>query len=242
MTPELIGILAGMGPRSTAPFVDLLIGKCVELYGAKYDDDFPPLMIYSLPTPFFVERGMNHENAKATIVEGLRKLQDCGAALMAMPCNSAHVYFDELSVSVEVPLLNMVNETVVSLHDTSRRVGLLGAEMTVSSGMYQRQLLDRGFEVVREGRWQPQLNELIVAIKSFAPRRELERRWEDIKRVLKHQDVDTFIVACTDLNALELASGRGITIVDAGECLAQATVRRWRDIVGSTSPSADGSA
>jgi len=32
--PRLIGILAGMGPRSTAPFVDMLVDECQRQYGA----------------------------------------------------------------------------------------------------------------------------------------------------------------------------------------------------------------
>ena len=49
----MIGILAGMGPRSTAPFVDLVVSECRNQYGARHDIDFPPMMILSWPTPFF---------------------------------------------------------------------------------------------------------------------------------------------------------------------------------------------
>lgn len=34
-----IGVLAGMGPRSTAPFIDMLVTDCHVGYGAKYDMD-----------------------------------------------------------------------------------------------------------------------------------------------------------------------------------------------------------
>ena len=53
---EHIGILAGMGPRSTAPFVDLVVTECQRLYGAKYDDEFPAMWIYALPSPFRPDR------------------------------------------------------------------------------------------------------------------------------------------------------------------------------------------
>jgi aspartate racemase len=32
-----IGILAGMGPRSTTPFLELVIDQCQIQYGAHYD-------------------------------------------------------------------------------------------------------------------------------------------------------------------------------------------------------------
>jgi len=41
MTHSSIGILAGMGPRSTAPFLELVLDQCQIQYGAKYDIDYP---------------------------------------------------------------------------------------------------------------------------------------------------------------------------------------------------------
>ena len=61
MNGNLIGILAGMGPRSTAPFLDLVIDECQLQYGAKYDEEFPHMMVYSLPTPFYIDRPINHD-------------------------------------------------------------------------------------------------------------------------------------------------------------------------------------
>ena len=52
----MIGILTGMGPKSTGPFIDQVVSAFQSLTGAKNDIDFPPMMIYSLPTPFYVDR------------------------------------------------------------------------------------------------------------------------------------------------------------------------------------------
>lgn len=41
---KTIGVLAGMGPRSTAPFLNMILDECQKQYGAKYDDEFPPLI------------------------------------------------------------------------------------------------------------------------------------------------------------------------------------------------------
>ena len=37
----MIGILARMGPKSTAPFVDKVVHLCQQIYDAKNDIDFP---------------------------------------------------------------------------------------------------------------------------------------------------------------------------------------------------------
>jgi aspartate/glutamate racemase len=86
--PKLIGVLAGMGPRSTAPFVDLLVDECQRQYGARYDIDFPPMLIYALPTPFYVDRPIDHAALAAAIAAGLRKLEKPAWRLSLCPATA----------------------------------------------------------------------------------------------------------------------------------------------------------
>ena len=77
----MIGILAGMGPKSTGPFVDTVVAKCQTIYGAKHDIDFPHMMIYSCPTPFYMDRPIDHEAMKKAIIEGAQNLKVLAQAL-----------------------------------------------------------------------------------------------------------------------------------------------------------------
>lgn len=124
MNEKSIGVLAGMGPRSMAPFVDLIIDECQSQYGARYDNEFPKMMIYSLPTPFYIDHPINHKLMKETIIYGLQKLESTGVDFIAMPCNSAHIYFKELKESINIPLLNIVEETVKRLPTISQNITL----------------------------------------------------------------------------------------------------------------------
>lgn len=60
----MIGILAGMGPKSTSPFIDKVIDYCQKLYGASNDIDYPHMMIYSCPTAFYADRPIDHDEMK----------------------------------------------------------------------------------------------------------------------------------------------------------------------------------
>ncbi len=77
----MIGILAGMGPKSTGPFIDTVVAECQTIYGAKHDMDFPHMMIYSCPTPFYMDRPIDHEAMKKAIIEGAQKLRVLAQAL-----------------------------------------------------------------------------------------------------------------------------------------------------------------
>ena len=97
----MIGILAGMGPKSTGPFIDQVISAFQSITGVKNDIDFPPMMIYSLPTPFYLDRPIDHKLMERTICNGLKKLESCGSSFIAMPCNTAHLYFEKLQNAFE---------------------------------------------------------------------------------------------------------------------------------------------
>lgn len=216
----MIGILAGMGPKSTGPFVDTVVAECQTIYGAKHDMDFPHMMIYSCPTPFYMDRPINHEAMKKAIIEGAQKLESTGASFIAMPCNTAHLYFEELQQSLSIPILNIVDETLKAIPETAKRVALLATEATVQAGIYQDGIAKCNIEYIHYERWQESINQIITYIKSGEVE-EARELWNALVLQLK-DEVDTAIIACTDLNVVASED-----FVDSSQCLAKAVVRMY---------------
>ncbi|WHT94486.1 aspartate/glutamate racemase family protein [Bacillus cereus] len=216
----MIGILAGMGPKSTGPFVDTVVAECQTIYGAKHDMDFPHMMIYSCPTPFYMDRPIDHEAMKKAIIEGAQKLESTGASFIAMPCNTAHLYFDELQQSLSIPILNIVDETLKAIPETAKRVALLATEATVQAGIYQDGIAKRNIEYTHYEQWQESINQIITYIKSGEVE-EARELWSALVLQLK-DEVDTAIIACTDLNVVASED-----FVDSAQCLAKAVVRMY---------------
>ncbi|OOZ88733.1 aspartate/glutamate racemase family protein [Bacillus cereus] len=223
----MIGILAGMGPKSTGPFVDTVIAECQTIYGAKHDIDFPHMMIYSCPTPFYMDRPIDHEAMKKAIIEGAQKLESTGASFIAMPCNTAHLYFEELQRSLSIPILNIVDETLKAIPKTAKRVALLATEATVQAGIYQDGIAKRNIEYIHHEKWQTMINQIITCIKSG----EIEAAQElwNVLVVQLKDEVDTTIIACTDLNVVA-----DECFIDSAQCLAEAVVEMYaKNIRGS---------
>ncbi|HDR4438445.1 amino-acid racemase [Bacillus cereus] len=216
----MIGILAGMGPKSTGPFVDTVVAGCQTIYGAKHDMDFPHMMIYSCPTPFYMDRPIDHEAMKKAIIEGAQKLESTGASFIAMPCNTAHLYFEELQQSLSIPILNIVDETLKAIPETAKRVALLATEATVRAEIYQDGIAKRNIEYIHHETWQEMINQIITCIKSG----EIEKAhklWNTLVLQLR-DEVDTAIIACTDLNVVASED-----FVDSAQCLAKAVVKMY---------------
>ena len=222
----MIGILAGMGPKSTAPFVDKVVELCQQLYGAKYDIEFPPMMIYSCPTPFFMDRPLDHKAMETAIISGTRRLAATGADFVAIPCNTAHRYFENIKGSVEIPVLNMVEETLKYLPAGCGRVALLATPSTLEAGVYQSGLAGRGCEYVQRDAWQERVNAVIAAVKGADGLSVATATWRSLLDDLGGQ-VDALILACTDLNVAADQCPTDIMIIDAGHCLARAVVDRY---------------
>ncbi len=216
----MIGILAGMGPKSTGPFVDTVVAGCQTIYGAKHDMDFPHMMIYSCPTPFYIDRPIDHEAMKKAIIDGAQKLESTGASFIAMPCNTAHLYFEELQRSLSIPILNIVDETLKAIPETAKRVALLATEATVQAGIYQDGIAKRNIEYIHYEKWQRMINQIITYIKSGEVE-EARKLWSALVVQLK-DEVDNAIIACTDLNVVASED-----FVDSSQCLAKAVVRTY---------------
>lgn len=227
MKKRFIGILAGMGPRSTAPFVDMVVTQCQVQYGARRDEEFPHMMIYSLPVPFRVGGDMDHPAVSRIITGGLKRLEATGVDFIAVPCNAAHIYYDALAGSVNVPLLNMIDETLLAMPPAVKKVALFAARMTAEAGLYQRGVKQKGLDLALTNDWQEEVDELITAVKTSADAALPRRLWDELTARVAADGADAILLACTDLNVVSQGLPEGVALVDATECLAKAVVREY---------------
>lgn len=227
MKNTCIGILAGMGPRSTAPFVDMVVTECQIQYGAKYDEEFPHMLIYSLPTPLRLDRPLDHDLLKGVIIDGLQKLARNDVSFIAMPCNLAHMYYEDLSAAIDVTLLNMIEETVNAIPADTRKAALIAARPTAAAGLYQRLGAIKSVDIGITEADQEQIDALITEAKSSSANDTSKKLLVDLVSALQNDGIDTLLMACTDLNVVTNTIKDEINVIDATESLAKAVVRNY---------------
>ncbi|WP_369902165.1 aspartate/glutamate racemase family protein [Bacillus manliponensis] len=221
----MIGILAGMGPKSTAPFVDNVVQQCQNIYGAKDDMDFPHMMIYSCPTPFYMNRDIDHEKMKVAIIDGAKKLESTGVKFIAMPCNMAHLYFDEVQNSLSVPLLNIVDETLKEMRNNVKKVAIFATTATMESHIYQEGLKKLGMQTIHKEDWQTSINTILASIK-VGDIQQGAQIWNALCTEVTDL-VDAVIIACIDLNAIVNKDFGSLHFSDSSACLARAVVDKY---------------
>jgi aspartate racemase len=226
MSQPTIGILAGMGPRSTGPFLDLVITACQARYGARHDIDFPKILICSQPAPFYEDRPIDHAALEAATRDGLRTLESAGADFLAIACNTVHIYYPQLAAAVSVPLLNIVELAVNTIPSTPKKVAVIAARPTMASGIFQNALCAAGHEVVALD-WQNDVDAMLSAVRETTEPHIFKAHWAHLFAKAEIADVETVLVACLDLSGVVRYAEPSLEMVDAANSLACAIVDTW---------------
>ncbi|MCU7371373.1 amino acid racemase [Paucibacter sp. O1-1] len=134
---DVVGVLGGMGPLASLDFMH----KMLVATPAARDQEHVPVVLSSIPqVPDRTEafRGEGDSPLAAMLASG-RRLRDAGAGLVVMPCNTAHLWFDELQAALGLPMLHLVDaalEDAVASAGAGARIGLLATDATLASGLY----------------------------------------------------------------------------------------------------------
>ncbi|WP_164463865.1 aspartate/glutamate racemase family protein [Bacillus sp. PK3-056] len=220
-----IGILAGMGPRSTAPFIESVLDECERQYGAKNDIDFPHMIIYSLPTPFHPKEPIIKEDMVKTLQIGIQSLTEANCDFIAVPCNVVHQFYEDMTKMTNVPILNIIQETINAIGVQSSKVGLIGTRSTVENQLYQPYLLNNNKDIYWTERIQSQVDQLIYDVKQNREMEELIQQWKNIELDLTENGVTDVVCVCTDLYFC--GSYTSLNFFDSSKILAKSLVERY---------------
>ncbi|WP_018255371.1 cysteate racemase [Salinispora mooreana] len=218
----IVGVLGGMGPGATADFY----AKLVRATPAATDQDHLRTLIWSDPSISDRTEALLFDGASPLpqLVSGLRLLEDAGAALIAMPCSTAHAYLPELRRTARVPIVSMVEATVDRLGPDTRSgatVGLLATSGTVCTGLYQQAFGARGVRcLVPSAPLQEDVMQAVRLVK--AGRLDIAgRALEGPAAELVDAGAQTIVAACTELPLVLGAAASGVGVFDATAALVE---------------------
>ncbi|UCG26796.1 MAG: amino acid racemase [Bacteroidales bacterium] len=146
---KTIGILGGMGPETTACLFRTIISNTK----AGKDEDHIPILILNDPkipdrSAFIHGKGPSPVPA---LIRGSRKLEEMGADFIAVPCNTAHYFLDEISASVRIPVINMIAETAIHVKNEFQDIkqyGLLSTTGTYKTNIYAKWFGKEGLSIL----------------------------------------------------------------------------------------------
>jgi aspartate racemase len=143
---RMLGVLGGMGPLASAHFMVRL----TLLTPAERDQDHVPAVLWSDPRvpPRTMARLEGGEDPLPALLRGVRGLETAGCGVIAIPCNTAHGWFDALQAATDRPILHIVEAAAEDLRRqavTPGPIGLMATAGTLAMRLYQGRLERRGW-------------------------------------------------------------------------------------------------
>lgn len=224
--PPLLGVLGGMGPAATLDFLAKLQG----LANASCDQDHCPVVTFSAagtPDRTAAILGMG-ESPLPAMQEALRALERAGASHVAIPCNTAHYWFDALQAGTVLRLIHIVEAAKDELSARFGMVGTVGLIATTGalrSGVYHQRLEADGQRVLTPPD-QAAVMGVIEAIKAGRMAEALPVLTQHL-RALREAGAEAIILGCTELPLClpHISTELQALIVDATEALARASLQ-----------------
>jgi aspartate racemase len=232
-----IGVLGGMGPLASAEFMVRLVNATP----AQIDQDHFPTTLDATPQipdrPSAID-GRGPDPLPA-IVEVIRRLEQAGCAMITMPCNTVHHWYDLLQAETQLPILHIADAVADQLRDSvpqAKRIGILGSTVTTRLGIFSNRL---GTE------WQwvyPSADELanlvvpgIAAVKAgdLVRGRDL---FLTATRQLSLRGLDVLVYACTEIPVVLKIQDVAMPVIDSMDALAKYTIGYAKNLYLSNHP------
>lgn len=219
-----LGILGGLGPMATVYFYEML----TEHTRASSDQEHIDIVISSRATTpdrtaFIL--GTSDENPLEVMKKDAEKLVAFGADLISIPCNTAHYFYDALAASIDVPIVNIIYETVSHIKRTgAEKIGVLATEGTIGSGAYEHMCrqVGIGYEVP-DKEYQDIITDIIYNEVKQGKHADRDR-FLRVAEHMKKKGCDKLVLGCTELSLIKRDGELDGIFVDSLEVLAHKTI------------------
>lgn len=224
---KTVGIIGGLGPDTTTKFYLQIISAFSRLSAPTR----PQILIYNVPLPIQIEKeaiteAKDEERCLSFLIEAAKTLEKGGVDFIVMPCNSLHVFIEEIRSAVNIPVLSIVDETVKFLQSQNcKQVGLLATQITIDRKLYKNKLDAFGIEeIVPSDQDQSRIGQIIYHLVIGSSTEEDKDALDNMINDLINRGAKTIVLACTDLQLL-IPTRQDVPTIDTMQLLVNTTVK-----------------
>jgi aspartate racemase len=230
MFDQVLGVLGGMGPLASAQFMLRL----TLLTPAERDQDHLPAVLWSDPRIPDRARGKlsGGEDPLPWLLRGIAGLKQAGVGAIAIPCNTAHLWYPEMAAAAERPILHIVDAAAEDLRLQGIRpgkIGLMGTSATLAMRLYQDRLSAWGWECITPD--DAQMAQKVMPAISCVKANRVREAFEPLAEVandLAARGASAVVLGCTEI-PLGIQAGPAehlaAPVIDTIDALARASIR-----------------
>lgn len=203
---KIVGIIGGMGPMSTVE----LMRKIIARTPARREQDHLRLLVDNRPeipdrTEFLLGKG---PSPVPYLQESARLLEQWGAQLLGIACNTAHAFVQDIQQVVSIPVLNMLDLLAQKLQSQlppGAPVVLLATTGSIRTGLFQRHLPDFKLLVPESNAQEELVMKAVYGEQGVKAGGDLEKNRALILQALeslKSANPKAIIAGCTEIGML----------------------------------------
>jgi aspartate racemase len=201
---KTIGIIGGMGPLATVHLYERIVLRTK----AVRDQDHIRVLIDSntnIPdrTKAIISDG---EDPTIELIKSAKILENSGADFLIMPCNTAHYFINTIQEAVNIPFVNMVEETVKYTEKKFGKdtvVGILATDGTIKSKIYENYYTNLGIKTVVPDKTQADVMKFIYDVIKKGNYNEGTSLMFSAVEELKEMGATSFLLGCTELSSAQ---------------------------------------
>lgn len=217
----VLGIMGGLGPAASCYLYQMIIDHTP----AQQDQDHIDLVISSrasTPDRTAFITGASQDDPFDVMEQDGRSLVNYGATVLAIPCNTAHYFYDRLAAALPVPVLNMPRLTVADAKAAGcQKLGILATDGTLLADTYQLMCREAGlaWAAPAPARQKDVMTVIYGQIKQG--RRADMALFTAAVDDLKAQGCDMAVLGCTELSLVKRDEHLGPFFIDSTEVLCK---------------------
>lgn len=219
---KTVGVIGGLGPETTAKFYMEVVFASSKVSGQR-----PNMLISNVAVPLLVEEEIiknskNEEKILPFLIKSAKQLEKGGADFIVIPCNTVHVFIDEIRTAVKIPVLSIIEETGNFLSEKgAKEIGLLATSSTINNGLFEKIMIKKGIKIktpnkVQQAKLNTIIHNLVNGISTINDENSFAQIVQDL-------GVNNLLLACTDLQLIS-KDLKSASVFDTLDILALATV------------------
>ena len=220
---KTLGIIGGLGPETTARFYMEVVFACSKISGRR-----PQILISNVAVPLSVEKELiteakNMNNILPFLLSAAKQLEKGGADFIVIPCNTVHIFIEDIREYVNIPVLSIIEETSNFLRrEEVKEVGLFATTATINNKLFDENLKQSGIKMIIPTT--PNQAKMGVIINRLVNNQQTKKDKNEFLTIIGDTNAKNVILACTDLQILNPKID-GVNIFDTMDILAKVAVR-----------------
>ncbi|OJU81635.1 MAG: hypothetical protein BGO10_08520 [Chlamydia sp. 32-24] len=190
MRPKSIGIVGGAGPLAGAFLLERILSLSNKVYGCYKDSDFPKIFLISFPFSEMLNSNKNTIKLRNELKTCLNQLRTNGADVLAIACNTLHVYLEEAD---EIDNLIHIPRLLAKEIPSSETPLVLCTSTSMQFRLHKRFFPCNYPDLSTQG----QVDEMIDQILRGTDRAII---LEKLQKLIETQKEKTIILGCTELS------------------------------------------